>query len=324
IAAGLCLFPTLTGPSIAIAFSLYFLYAAVNGATVHVPFSRMDLVSLPYLGIFAYHHYLPLFIAFSAVLVFVYFPASDRSPAARPSVVDIVLCLLTLAATFDFIWNFEERGEREGLIHWNDVVFGAIMIFVSLEMCRRILGLILPLLGGLFFLYCWFGEYVPGALGHSGFGSNELIAYMNSQSAIYGAIAGVFAQYVFPFIVFGTILQMTKIGDVFVDIAFSLVGRTAGGAAKSAVVSSGMVGSIIGSGAANIAVTGTFTIPLMKRSGYKAHYAAGVEAVASIGGQLMPPIMGSAAFLVASFTNTDYAYVALVSLVPALMDFYSL
>jgi TRAP transporter 4TM/12TM fusion protein len=324
VAAGLCLRPRLTVIAIGVAFSLYYLYAAVNGATIHVPFSGMDLVSLPYLRIFSYHHYLPLFIAFSGVLLFVYYPASARSPKDRPSAIDIVLCLLTLASTFDYMWNFAERGEREGLVHWNDVVFGAIMIVVSLEMCRRILGLILPLLGALFFAYCWFGNYVPGALSHSGFSINELIAYMYSQSAIYGQIAGVFATYVFPFIVFGTVLQSTKIGDVFVDIAFSLVGRYPGGAAKSAVVSSGLVGSIIGSGAANIAVTGVFTIPLMKRSGYRPHYAAGVEAVASIGGQLMPPIMGSAAFLVAAFTETDYAYVALVSLVPALMYFYSL
>jgi TRAP transporter 4TM/12TM fusion protein len=116
---------------------------------------------------------------------------------------------------------------------------------------------------------------------------------------------------------------MTKIGDVFVDVAFALVGRYKGGAAKAAVVSSGLVGSIVGSGAANIAVTGTFTIPLMRRSGYAPHYAAGVEATASIGGQLMPPIMGSAAFLVAAFTEVSYTRVALISLVPALMYFYS-
>ena len=324
IAAGLCLVPRITAIGIGIFFSLYYLYAAVNGATIKLPYNGGDLFELPYLGIFAYHHFLPLFIAFSAVLIFMYYPASGRSLKDRPTVVDIVLSLLTLAATFDYIWNFAERGEREGLVHWNDVVFGTIMIAVSLEMCRRILGLILPLLGVLFFAYCLYGNYIPGALSHAGFGFNELASYMNSQSGIYGQIAGVFATYVFPFIVFGSILQQTKIGDVFVDVAFSLVGRYKGGAAKAAVVSSGLVGSIVGSGAANIAVTGTFTIPLMRRSGYLPHYAAGVEATASIGGQLMPPIMGSAAFLVAAFTEVDYTYVALVSFVPALMYFYSL
>ncbi len=191
-------------------------------------------------------------------------------------------------------------------------------------MCRRILGLILPLLGTLFFVYCVWGNYFGEALAHAGFAFNEVLSYMYSESGIYGPIASVFATYVFLFIVFGTILQMTKIGDVFVDVAFALVGRFKGGAAKSAVVSSGLVGSIVGSGAANIAVTGTFTIPLMRRSGYLPHYAGAVEATASIGGQLMPPIMGSAAFLVAAFTEVDYGYVALISFIPALMYFYSL
>ena len=323
ITAGLCLVPRVCAVSIGVVFSLYYLYAAVNGATVRLPFDGGDLVSLPYIRIYAYHHFLPLFVTFSAVLAFIYFPASYRSPQKRPSTFDIIFCLLTLASTFDYMWNFAERGEREGLIHWNDVVFGTILIIVSLEMCRRILGLILPLLGVIFIAYNLFGQHISGMLAHSGFGFNEVVAYMYSDSGIYGPIANVFATYVFLFIVFGTILQMTKIGDVFVDVAFALVGRYKGGAAKAAVVSSGLVGSIVGSGAANIAVTGTFTIPLMRRSGYAPHYAAGVEATASIGGQLMPPIMGSAAFLVAAFTEVSYTRVALISLVPALMYFYS-
>lgn len=321
VGAGLCLYPRVTAITVGVAFSLYYLYAAVNGATIHLPGGA--LVEMPYLPIYAYHYFLPLFIAFSGILVFTYYPARDGSPQSRPSAFDIILCLLTIAATFDFIWNFAERGEREGLIHWNDVIFGTLMTIISIEMCRRILGLILPLLGVLFLAYTYFGVSVPEALAHGGFAYNEVVSYLNSESGIYGTVANVFATYVFLFIVFGAILQQTKIGDVFVDIAFSLVGRFKGGAAKSAVVSSGLFGSIAGSGAANIAVTGTFTIPLMRRSGYAPHYAAGVEATSSIGGQLMPPIMGSAAFLVAANTDISYGYVALVSFVPALMYFYS-
>jgi len=323
IGAGLCLIPRITAITLGVAFSLYYLYGAVNGATIHLPAGGAELFKMPYLPIYAYHYFLPLFIAFSGMLVFTYYAAGGRSPQTRPSAFDIVLCLLTLASTFDFIWNFAERGEREGLIHWNDVVFGTVMTIVSIEMCRRILGLILPLLGVLFLAYTLYGVSVPEALAHGGFGYDEVISYLNSESGIYGTIANVFATYVFLFIVFGAILQQTKIGDVFVDIAFSLVGRYKGGAAKAAVVSSGLFGCIAGSGAANIAVTGTFTIPLMRRSGYAPHYAAGVEATASIGGQLMPPIMGSAAFLVAANTDIKYGYVALVSFVPALMYFYS-
>ena len=322
VGAGLCLYPRITAITVGVVFSLYYLYAAVNGATIRLP-GGTALFEMPYLPIYAYHYFLPLFIAFSGMLVFVYYPAGSRSPQTRPSAIDIILCLLTIAATFDFIWNFAERGEREGLIHWNDVIFGTVMTIISIEMCRRILGLVLPLLGVLFLAYTYFGVSVPEALAHSGFDYNEVVSYLNSESGIYGTVANVFATYVFLFIVFGAILQQTKIGDVFVDIAFSLVGRFKGGAAKSAVVSSGLFGSIAGSGAANIAVTGTFTIPLMRRSGYAPHYAAGVEATSSIGGQLMPPIMGSAAFLVAANTDISYGYVALVSCVPALMYFYS-
>ena len=323
VGAGLCVLPRTTAITIGAAFSMYYLYAAVNGTTIRLPSGGGDLVTLPYLPIYAYHYFLPLFICFSGVLAFVYYPAGKNSPLDRPSAVDIIFCLLTLAATFDFVWNFEQRGNREGLIYWNDVVFGSIIAIVSLEMCRRVLGLVLPILGLIFLGYTFFGQYFPDALAHGGFNFNEVISYLYGESGIYGTIANVFATYVFLFIVFGAILQMTKIGDVFVDVAFALVGRYKGGAAKAAVVSSGLVGSIIGSGAANIAVTGTFTIPLMRRSGYAPHYAAGVEATSSIGGQLMPPIMGSAAFLVAAFTEVSYRYVALVSLVPALMYFYS-
>jgi TRAP transporter 4TM/12TM fusion protein len=322
LATGLCFYPRVTSIGVSVIFALYYVYGAANGSPIHVPFSGAE-IHLPYLPLYAYHFFLPMFVAFSGVLTFIFYPARQKSPQDRVSAADIILCLITLAATVDFIWNFAERGERAGLIHWNDVVFGTVMTVVSIEMCRRVLGLMLPLLGILFFVYTWLGQYAPSAITHRGFPYNEVIAYLYTDAGIYGTIANVFASYVFLFIVFGAILQMTKVGDVFIDLAFSLVGRFKGGAAKASTVSSGLVGSIVGSGAANIVITGTFTIPLMKRSGYAPHYAAGVEATASIGGQLMPPIMGSAAFIVAAFTETSYPYIALVSLVPALMYYFS-
>jgi len=322
VVSALCFYPRVTATAISVAFSLYYIYAAANGSTIRIP-GIGPLFSLPYLPIYAYHYFLPLFIAFSGILVFILYPAHKSSPQDRPSFVDLLLCVAILLSTFDFIWNFAERGERAGLVHWNDVIFGVLMTIVSLEMCRRVLGMVLPALGLIFLGYTMFGQYFPDALAHRGFPVNEVISYLYSTAGIYGTIASVFATYVFLFIVFGAILQMTKVGDVFIDIAFALVGRFKGGAAKASVISSGLVGSIVGSGAANIAVTGTFTIPLMKRSGYSPQYAAGVEATASIGGHLMPPIMGSAAFLVAAFAEVNYTTVALVSLVPALMYYYS-
>ena len=324
LATGLCLYPRNTSIGVAVIFALYYIYAAASGSVIRLPFGGADLIQLPRLPIYAYHYFLPLFIFFSCILTFIFYPARRNSPQDRLSAIDVILCLVTLATTVDFIWNFAERGERAGLVHWNDVAFGTIMTVVSIEMCRRVLGLMLPLLGLVFLAYTLLGSYFPAAIAHRGFPYSEVIAYLYSDSGIYGTIANVFATYVFLFIVFGAILQMTKVGDVFVDLAFSLVGRYKGGAAKASIISSGLVGSILGSGAANIAVTGTFTIPLMRRSGYSSHYAAGVEATASIGGQLMPPIMGSAAFIVAAFTEVSYPYVALVSLVPALMYYFSL
>jgi TRAP transporter 4TM/12TM fusion protein len=323
LTAGLCLRPRATAWSLAVVFALYYIYAAANGSPVRLPGQSGALLRFPHLPIYAYHYFLPLFITLTSVLTFVFYPARQGSPKGRMSAVDIVLSLVTLMATFDFVWNFAERGDRAGVVLWNDVVFGTLMVIVSVEMCRRVLGLILPVLGLVFLAYTILGPYFPDALSHRGFSYNEVVAYLYSDSGIYGTIASVFATYVFLFIVFGAILQRTRVGDVFIDLAFALVGRFKGGAAKTAVVSSGLVGSIVGSGAANIAVTGTFTIPLMKRSGYAAHYAAAVEAVASIGGHLMPPVMGSAAFLVAAFTEVSYPYIALVSLVPALMYYYS-
>ncbi len=323
LASGLCFFPRNTAVAVAVIFALYYVYAAASGSTIRLPFGGADLVEFPRLPIYAFHYFLPLFIAFSCVLTFIFYPASHKSPKDRLSAIDVILCLITVASTIDFIFNFAERGERAGLVHWNDVIFGTVMTVVSIEMCRRVLGLMLPMLGLIFLVYTIFGPYFPEAIGHRGFPYNEVAAYLYSESGIYGTIANVFATYVFMFIVFGAILQMTKVGDVFIDLAFSLVGRFKGGAAKASTISSGMVGSIVGSGAANIVVTGTFTIPLMRRSGYASHYAAGVEATASIGGHLMPPIMGSAAFIVAAFTEVSYARVALVSLVPALMYYFS-
>jgi TRAP transporter 4TM/12TM fusion protein len=219
--------------------------------------------------------------------------------------------------------NFEERGDRSGQILWPDVILGTVAFIATIEMCRRRLGWILPLLGLFFFFYNLFGPWFPGRLAHKGYHYNEVLAFMYSNEGIFGVIANVYASYVFLFVAFGVFLERTKVGDVFIDLAFALVGRLRGGPAKASVISSGLVGSVVGSGAANIVITGTFTIPLMKRAGFRPHYAAAVETVSSVGGQLMPPVMGSAVFLVAAFTETDYGYIILISLVPALMYYFS-
>jgi TRAP transporter 4TM/12TM fusion protein len=223
----------------------------------------------------------------------------------------------------EFIYFYDERGARAGLIEWNDVVFGFFAACLVWEMCRRVLGLILPIIAIVFLFYDWAGPWFPGEFSHKGAEFGYVMGFLYSQSGIYGVITRVYAQVVFIFLIFGALLQATRVGDVFVDLAFALVGRYKGGAAKAAVVSSGMVGSIVGSGAANIVITGTFTIPLMKKGGFRPTFAAATEAVASIGGHLMPPIMASTAFILAAMTETPYWRVALISLVPAILYYLS-
>ncbi|MAE05637.1 MAG: hypothetical protein CMH76_04810 [Nitrospinae bacterium] len=344
--SSLCLLPKTTALLSCLVFAFYFLYGAANRAPVDFglgfgevivyilsPFlsagqektlsAIWETVHFPGLSIYAFHFYLPLYVVFTALLTFIFYPARAGAPVKRPSWVDLILCACVVVFTVEYIMNFADRGDREGTVLWPDVFMGTIAIIVSIEMCRRILGWVLPLLGVFFFLYAMFGNYFPGRLLHKGFSYNEVVGFIYGTAGVFGVIANVYASYVFLFILFGVFLEKTKVGDVFVDLSYALVGRLRGGAAKASVVSSGLVGSVVGSGAANIVITGTFTIPLMKRAGYKAHYAAAVEAVSSIGGHLLPPVMGSAAFLVAAFTETDYGWIALISLVPALMYYFA-
>jgi TRAP transporter 4TM/12TM fusion protein len=343
--AGVCLFPKVTIWLSTLIFSGYFLYGAANGARVDLflgfgeslyvllapilPVGTKGAVSwvwealkFPSLESYAFQYYLSLYIFFTAVLTFLCYPARDRSPVDRPSAFDIVLFVATLIILINYIVNFGDRGERAGIIENHDVIMGVFAFVISVEMCRRLLGWVLPFLGILFSLYAIFGNLIPGRLTHAGFSFNEMMAFLFSTDGVFGAVAGVYASYVFLFILFGVFLEMTKVGDVFVKLSFALVGHLRGGPAKAAVVSSGLVGMIIGSGAPNIVITGTFTIPMMKRAGFLPHFAAAVEAVASIGGILMPPVMGAAAFLMAAFTEIDYTYIALVSFVPAVMYYF--
>jgi len=346
LATGLCLFPRAAIYLCALAFGIYFLYGAANDSPVDwllgfaaplgsalsyvLPESVIKSISFLWDGVhfpavryYAFHFYLTIYVFFTGLLTFIYYPARRGSPRHRPSAVDLVLCIVTIIFTVEYIANFADRGDRAGSIEWPDVVMGTLAIIVSIEMVRRVLGLVLPILGAVFFAYNLFGNYFPTRLMHKGFSFNETVAFIYSGDGIFGVIANVYASYVFLFILFGVVLEYTKVGDVFVNLAFSLVGRLRGGPAKASVVSSGLVGTVVGSGAANIVITGTFTIPLMKRIGMPAHYAGAVEAVSSIGGHLMPPVMGSAAFLMAAFTETSYNYIALVSIVPALMYYYA-
>lgn len=206
-----------------------------------------------------------------------------------------------------------------------DIIVGAVSILLILEMGRRSVGKILPFICILFLLYCYFGNMVPGLLKTARFTIRRISVFIyTSSDGLFGQTIYVSAKYIFLFILFGCILELTGAGKWFVDLAYAAFGKARGGPAQAAVYSSMLMGTINGSGAANVVTTGTFTIPLMKKIGLKPSTAGAVEAVASSGGQIMPPVMGAVAFLMAEMTGIEYAEIAIAALVPAALYYATL
>jgi TRAP transporter 4TM/12TM fusion protein len=205
-----------------------------------------------------------------------------------------------------------------------DVIVCSIGVLLILEMTRRINGWAMPILGGIFILYALFGNYLTGLVSHSGYGIKRLAGFLYSYDAIFGTSIGVSATFVILFIIFGSVMEMTGGGKLFIDSAIFGLGKYRGGPAKAAVVASALMGTISGSSAANVVTTGSFTIPLMKKVGYNNEFAGAVEAAASTGGQIMPPIMGAGAFLMAEALGVPYIEVAKAAIIPALIYFGSI
>ena len=205
-----------------------------------------------------------------------------------------------------------------------DIVFGGLTILIILEANRRVVGRTLSIITSIFFLYALFGHLLPGKLGHYPVPFTHLVDGLFLQTiGIFGTPVGVSATYAFLFILFGEFLVITKTGDFFLDLSTSIAGRSSGGPAKVAVISSCLLGTITGNAVANVYATGSFSIPLMKKVGYKSEFAAGVEAAASTGGMILPPIMGTAAFVMAEFVGVRYIDVALAAALPAVIYYIS-
>ena len=267
---------------------------------------------------------LPLYICLNYVLVFCLYPASPKSPSNRFTLSDCLLCAAIIVVTLYFFQEYDFYVEKAGIFRPQDVFMGSIALVLTFEACRRVLGWSLPILALAGLIYVLWGFYIPGALGHRGFSYERVISQVFSFDGIYGTVTAVYSTYVMLFVIFGGVIQSVGMGGFLLDLSNSLVGRLKGGTAKTAVISSATVGTVMGSGAANVAVTGSFTIPLMKKVGYPPHIAGAIETVASAGGVLMPPIMGSAAFLLATFTNTPYRDVALLSFLPAILFYWGI
>lgn len=260
-------------------------------------------------------------MAFGFALIFALFPTLGRRWGRRLGpAVDAALIAASVGIGGYVAWNHIDLEWRVGSFEQYEIAFGVVAIVLVLEATRRTTGWALPIIGTAFLLYAYFGNYLPDLIAHRGFSIKRIFGqlYLTSEG-IYGLPMNISATLVFNFVLLGAFLKETGTGRFFIDLALSLFGRVRGGPAKVAVVSSSFFGSISGSAVANVVGTGSFTIPLMRSIGYRPMFAGAVEAVASAGGQIMPPIMGAAAFLMAELLEISYFTVVAAALIPALL-----
>ena len=259
-----------------------------------------------------------VFAAFGMVIIFCILPlSSNKSDPTRLTIPAIVAALAVVGILIYLAVNYTLRPETLGYdIRMSDLVLGGIFIVLVLETCRRTTGLPFMIIAVLLVIYARFGEFLPDLLAHRNYDVERIISGLFlTTEGMFGAITGIAATFVYIFILFGAFLRNTGAGDFFLDLANALLGKRRGGAAKVAVLGSSFFGMVSGSCLANVAGTGQFTIPLMKRTGYAPHFAGGVEAVASAGGQLLPPIMGGTAFIMMEVLGISYLAVCKAALI---------
>ncbi len=260
----------------------------------------------------------PIHLTWSIVLTFLHYPLA-RSRKAR--FVDVALAALTLYCGYGVL-RFDYRGIDHILygLAPHDFACGLLLIVLLFEATRRSVGWAMVAVGALFILYNAYGNILPDVVANRGFSFERIVRFqVFSGAGLFGTPLGIAAGTVFMFVLFGAFLEVTGAGRFFIDLAFAGAGRYRGGPAKASVLASAAMGSISGSAIANTVTTGALTIPMMKKLGYKPEQAAGIEAAASTGGQIMPPIMGAGAFIMAEFTATPYNSIVVLSIAPALL-----
>ncbi|SFE50387.1 TRAP transporter permease [Alteribacillus iranensis] len=261
-----------------------------------------------------------LHVAVVLALIFILYPPFKKSKSKKVPIYDIAFALIAFSTTIYFFIDYTAIMNRGGLPNSTDLIFGIILVLLVLEAARRVTGWALPTLAILFFLYGMFGNLMPGIFRHRGYTWEDLVGFMYvTTEGVYGTAIGVSATYIFLFILFGAFLGKSGMGQFFNDLALAVAGQSKGGPAKVSVIASGFLGSINGSAIANVVTTGSFTIPLMKKIGYKRNFAGAVEAAASVGGQILPPIMGASAFIMAEMLGIPYKDIALAALLPAIL-----
>ncbi len=261
-------------------------------------------------------------LMFSLFMIFLLYPLRRKD---KLSYLDVLLALVAFGVNAYIIFNFQNLVTRIGMPSTTDLVLGFVCMALVLEGTRRSIGWPLPIVTVLFLLYAYFGNHIPGIFGHRGYDIFRIINQMYlTTEGIFGVPIGVVVTIVFLFILFGAFLEKSGGGNFFITLAVALAGRARGGPAKIAVLASGLMGTISGSSIANVVTTGSFTIPLMKKIGYRPAFAASVESAASTGGQIMPPIMGAGVFVMAEFTQIPYLTIIMAAIIPALLYYFSI
>jgi TRAP transporter 4TM/12TM fusion protein len=270
-------------------------------------------------------------LGFALTLVFLIYPFSKRK---KISIIDIVISLIAAFCCLYIYFFYDQLIDRGGiLLKYNigqftipvEIIIGMLGIIILLEATRRAIGMPLVIIAVCFLLFSYFGRYAPDIISHGGLSLKRLVGFQwFDQEAIFGIPIGVSVDFIFLFVLFGALLEKAGGGKYFLDLAFAMVGKMRGGPAKAAILGSGMTGLISGSSIANTVTTGTFTIPIMKKSGFSKEKAGAIEVSASVNGQIMPPVMGAAAFVMASFIGVTYFEIVKHAFLPAIISYLAL
>ncbi|MFQ5692286.1 MAG: TRAP transporter permease, partial [Nitrospinota bacterium] len=257
---------------------------------------------------------------FMGAAAFLVFGARKGRPRRRPTVVDWLFALAIVVSSVYILFTWEAKADLIDDPTWVETLLGAVMFIAAMEAARRAVGSVLPAFSALALLYAYFGPWMPGMFKHKGYAVERIVRdlYVISEG-LYGIPMYVSSSFIIMFVLFGTFLAASGGGKFFIDLSHAVAGRFRGGPAKTAVLSSGLMGMVSGSPVGNVVTTGTFTIPLMKRLGYPAVLAGAIEASASTGGMFTPPVMGAGAFIMAEYLGISYGQVAVAAAIPAFL-----
>ena len=266
-----------------------------------------------------------LHLGFGLFLAFLAFPFAKRSPRHRIPLQDWGLAVVAAVCGAYLFLFYREISTRPGQPSTLDFVAAVVGMLLLLEATRRVVGPPLAIIALLMLGYAFAGPHMPDVVAHKGISLSKAVShYWLTTEGVFGVALGVSASYIFLFVLFGSLLEKAGAGNYFIKVAFALLGHMRGGPAKAAVVSSGLMGMISGSSVANVVTCGTFTIPLMKRVGYSAEKAGAIEVAAGVDGQIMPPVMGAAAFLMAEYVGVPYSEIVRNAFLPAIISYIAL